>query len=186
MSSIPQYYWDTCVFIAQLNDDRVGYGDTVDDISQFLDEAKQGKCTIHCSTITIAEITKDKVIKDPAKWRFSDFLRDFKDAVIPLQADVNIMSLAAEMRSLPFSKSGTPRTLGTPDAIHLASAIVLMDTFGVQIEAFHTFDKGGKGGVPLIGFETWCERCADDPLAKKVIDLKRVPPEHPSKRIPGT
>jgi predicted nucleic acid-binding protein len=189
MSDTPQFYWDTCVFIAHLNSERAKYGTTLDDIAQYLDEAREGKCIIHCSAITIAEVTKEKMV-DPAKWQFTEFLRDFSDAVIPVFPDINVMALAAELRSLKYTKTGGERKLGTPDAIHLASAIILQDVYGVTLDAFHTFDNGGKRdpetnskGVPLLSYETWCEQCLADPIARKVINLKRVRPEHPAKQM---
>lgn len=186
--NIPQFYWDTCIFIAHLNDDRGAYGSTIDDIGQFLDEAKVGKCRIHCSTLTIAEITKHNM--KPGEHRsFSSFLADFRGAVIPLAPDPNIMALASELRSLTYTKTGGVRKLHTPDAIHLASAIALVETYGIgQLDAFHTFDNGKTRGLegpgtPLLTFETWCESCADDPLARKIIDMKRCHPLHPEKKI---
>lgn len=182
--AVPQFYWDTCVFIAHLNDDRVAYGATVDDIGQFLREAKDGKCQIHCSAITIAEVTKDKIRS--GKWQFAEFLRDYRDAVIPVLPDAQVMAVAAELRSLTYTKTGGKRKLDTPDAIHLASALVLTDVYGVALDAFHTFDNGGKRGfegpgVPLLTYETWCEQCQNDPLAKKVMAMKRERPDHPAR-----
>lgn len=186
-TEIPQYYWDTCVFIAHLNDDRLGYGDFIDDINQFLNEAKLGQCAIYCSTLTIAEITKSHL----APWRqgqYEGFLKSFAGTVVPIAPDPNIMTMASELRSLVYLKTGGQRKLHTPDAIHLASALALVDGYGVQLTAFHTFDNGGKGGpdgrgVPLLTFETWCGECKDDPLARKVIELNRCKPQHPSKKL---
>lgn len=184
---IPQYYWDTCVFIAYLNEDRDAYGDLVDDIGQFLLDAKEKKAVIHCSTITIAEITKGN-IKGTRNSSFLEFLNEFSAAVVPISPDPNVMALASELRSLTYTKTGGTRKLYTPDAIHLASALTLIDTYGVPLTAFHTFDngksRGAEGpGTPLLTFETWCESCADDPLAQKVIALNRSHPVHPDKRF---
>lgn len=187
----PQYYWDSCVFIAMLNDDRTAYGDIIDDLNQFATEAKSGAHVIHCSTITIAEITK-KNMKPGAYPDFSAFLRDFRGAVVPIAPDPNIMAVASELRSLIYTKTSGERKLHTPDAIHLASALALVESYGIgELTAFHTFDDGkargpdGKG-VPLLSFETWCEACAGDPLAQKIIKMKRMKPLHPTKKLPGT
>lgn len=184
---IPEYYRDTCVFIAYLNDDRAAYGALVDDIQQFLDEAQRGECRIHCSTITIVEITKNRMKPDRYD-SFPAFLRAFASAVIPVTPDPNIMALASELRSLTYTKTGGERKLHTPDAVHLASAISLRETFRVPLKAFHTFDngktRGAEGpGTPLLTFETWCEKCADDPLARKVIEMTRSHPIHPNKKL---
>ena len=98
------------------------------------------------------------------------------------------MRLASELRSVIYTKTGGERRLHTPDAIHLASALALTETYGVELEAFHTFDSGkrrdpeGKG-VPLLGFETWCEQCKTDPVARRVIEMSRTKPVHPEKAM---
>ncbi|WP_205756132.1 hypothetical protein, partial [Labrenzia sp. 011] len=108
--------------------------------------------------------------------------------VVPITPDVNVMRTASELRSLQYTKTGGVRKLSTPDAIHLASALELEETYGVQNDAFHTFDRGkskdadGKG-IPLLGFEDWCEQCSNDPLANKAIALKRCKPSHPNKGL---
>jgi hypothetical protein len=67
------------------------------------------------------------------------------------------------LRSLTYTKTGGVRKLHTPDAIHLASAPALVESYGIgELEAFHTFDGGKSRGIdgpgtPLLGFETWYE-----------------------------
>ena len=118
MASSPrQYYWDTCVFIAYLADERDGFGSLVDDIGQFLSEAQRGECVIHCSTITMAEITRHncKVETD-----FDAFLDQWGAGIVPISPDPNTMRLASELRSAIYLKTGGERKLHTADAIHLA------------------------------------------------------------------
>lgn len=184
--SIPNYYWDTCIFVAYLADEREAYGRIVDDIGQFLSEAQRGECRIHCSTVTMAEITKS----DRNQGRNFDSLHNlFGGGIVPVSPDPNAMRIASELRSLTYIRDGSQRQLHTVDAIHLASAITLSETYGVALDAFHTFDKGkkkdGKEGksVPLIGFEDWCQQCSEDLLARKVIALKRGFPEHPNRTL---
>jgi hypothetical protein len=99
------------------------------------------------------------------------------------------MRLASELRSLIYTKTRGERRLHTADAIHLASALALIDDYGVALEAFHTFDKSGKRGedggkgVPLIGYQDWCEQCGDDPLARRVINMSLTQPLHPNRRL---
>lgn len=102
------------------------------------------------------------------------------------------MALAAELRGLTYTKNRGERNLATPDVIHLASAIALVESYGVSpLTSFHTFDNGkGKSidgkSVPLLSFETWCEACDNDPIAQRVIKMKRTKPFHPAKNLPGT
>jgi hypothetical protein len=182
---VKQYYWDTCVFIAHLADERADHGPIIDDIGQFLEEAQRGECVLHCSTITMAEITRHNL---KGGHDFDQFMTLWGGGIVPLSPGPNTMRLASELRSLIYSKTGGERRLHTVDAIHLASALTLIDDYGVELEAFHTFDKGGKRdpegkGVPLVGYQDWCEECADDPLARRIIDMTRTNPIHPNRRL---
>jgi predicted nucleic acid-binding protein len=179
----PQYYWDSCVFIVFLKNERDAYGQHIDHIAQFLDEAKAGHCRIYCSTITLAEITPDKLI-DASVGTFGEFLADFKSVVIPVSPDVNMMTTAGHLRSMTYTKTNGARRLLTPDAIHLATALGLESAYQVKVDTFHTFDGGrNSNAVPLIGYEMWCEACADDEVVKRVIALKREAPTHPEPKF---
>ena len=118
---------------------------------------------------------------------FSSFIRDFKGAVVPVAPDPNVMAVASELRSLRYTKTNGRRLLQTPDAIHLASALALVETYGITLDALHTFDDGkNSNDLPLLSYHTWCEACENDPLAQKVIALNRAKPAHPNKKLPGT
>lgn len=182
---VKQYYWDTCVFIAHLADEREAHGEVIEDIGQFLEESARGECIIHCSTITIAEITRANI---KGGHDFDEFRALWGGGIVPVSPDPNTMHLASELRSLIYTKTGGQRRLHTTDAIHLASALTLIDVYGVPLEAFHTFDAGGKRdpegkGVPLLGYQDWCEQCEDDPLARRIIDMVRTKPLHPNRRL---
>jgi hypothetical protein len=185
---MPAFYWDACIFIAFLNDNRPAYGQSIDHIGQFLDEAKRRECTIFTSTLTIAEISA-KHLLNSNYGSFSDFLADYTGIIQQVSADPNVMLLASALRGLTYTKTGGKRDLATPDAVHLASALALQSNYGVTLDAFHTFDDGkgkGPGGksISLLSFETWCEACADDPIARRVIAMKRSRPDHPNPRLP--
>ena len=187
MTIVRHLYWDTCVFIAHLQNEHATYGKAVDDIAQFLLEAGQNECQIYTSTITIAEIPRRRM-RSSGYGTFVDFLNDFAGAVIQITADPPIMAMAAELHGHQYSKTGGKRTLGTPDAIHLASAIALQETYGVKLESFHTFDNGGQRGIggkstPLLDFHDWCEGISQDALVQKVIALPRSKPLHPEPRM---
>src|SRR5690554_6467331 len=111
-TNLKQYYWDTCVFIAHLADERDAYDDIIDDISQFLEEASRGECIIHCSTITIAEITRANC---KGRHDYNNFMALWGGGIVPLSPDPNAMKVASELRSLVFAKTGGTRKLGTPD-----------------------------------------------------------------------
>ena len=186
VTSIPAYYWDTCVFIAHLAADQGAYGDHLSDINQFLDEASRGDCVIHCSTITIAEITRHNA---GSQVNYADFEALWGGGIVPLSPDPNTMRTASELRSITYTKTGGERKMDTADAIHLASAMTLSETYGVQLAGFHTFDRGkkrgldGGKGVPLIDIASWLPDAQNDPLAQRLIDLAPSLPEHPSKKL---
>jgi hypothetical protein len=120
--------------------------------------------------------------------RFVDFLNDYEGIINQVAADPSVMYVAAEIKDLRYQKSGGIREVGTLDAIHLASALALINTFGVPLAAFHIFDDGkGKStngkAVPLLSYEEWCESCSADPSARQVIALRRTKPDHPNPRL---
>jgi hypothetical protein len=75
----------------------------------------------------------------------------------------------------------------TPDSILLATALHVQEDYGVKLDAFHTFDGGGKKdedgnrSIPILGYEGWCDGLDADqmPFAQRVIDLPRCKPVHP-------
>jgi hypothetical protein len=129
-------------------------------------------------------------LRDSTYGNFSDFLNDYSGSIRQVIADPNVMLLASAIRGLTYTKTGGIREIGTPDAIHLASAIVMERNYGVPVTGFHTFDDGkrkaleGGKAVPLPSYETWCESCLNDPIAKRVIALKRSRPDHPNPKLP--
>ncbi len=189
-SSNPNYYWDTCIFFAYLNNEVEKYAHLIDHIEQYLDECRQGLLTIYTSTVTIAEIPSNKLSSNEYG-TFTDFLKDYSGAIIQVGADPNVMTLASEIKGITHLKGKDGRReVGTLDAIHLASALCLSADYGVPIQAFHTFDTGksktleGGRAMPLLGYETWCVGMETDPVASRIIALNRCKPEHLNPRLP--
>ena len=188
MPDVAHYYWDTCIFVAFLNKMHDAYGVHVDHIGQFLEEARKGECRIYTSGITIAEMPRKRLLASPYG-DFNEFLADYAGAVTTIGADPNVMSLAADIKNLTYTKTGGTREVGMADAMHLASALALIEDYGVPLTTFHTFDDGkGKGlegrAVPLLSFHEWCEGCLDDPVARRIIALRRRRPDHPFPKLP--
>jgi predicted nucleic acid-binding protein len=185
---LQHFYWDTCIFIAYLNGENLAYGQAVDDIAQYLAEAIVGSCRIYTSTLTIAEIPRSRLKGTSGFATFRDFLEDYRGAVTQIAPDPNVMEMAGDLHSMKYTKNGGNRILETPDAIHLASAVALEKSYGVSLDAFHTFDNGGQrsiGGraVPILTYETWCEPCKNEPIVQEVIRLNRARPMHPAPRF---
>jgi predicted nucleic acid-binding protein len=180
---VSNLFWDSGVFTAFLCDQKDAYD--VASIEKYLNEAKAGDVRIFTSTIASAEVLPGQLVRVGA---FEDFLQDFHGAVVPVDPMPNVMRLSGRLRDLPYKKGkSTKRRLGTPDAIILATAIHLQDDYGVKLDAFHTFDGGGRKdlegnrSIPMLGFEGWCEGFTPDQLAvaQRVIDLPRCKPIHP-------
>lgn len=185
------YYWDSGIFIAYLNNEREERGDLIDHISQFLDEAGGGHCRIYTSTITIAEILP-QTLKNRELSSFQEFVRDFEGAIFTVQPDPNVMGLAASLRGQRYTAHANaprPRSMETPDAIHLATAITLENHYGVKLDAFHTFDNGksktpeGAKSVPMIDLDRWIHDCSDDRNVQAAVRLKRSAPVHPAPQL---
>lgn len=179
------YFWDSCCFIAFLNDEKHAYD--VASIEQYLDEASAGKSMIFTSTIALAEVRPS--FMKAGHGSFSEFMENFGGAIVTLDPTPNIMQHAGILRDVPYKKSNsTKRQLTTPDAIMLATCVHLVDDLGVSIDNFHTFDKGKRRGVdgkgiPLLTYEEWCEGCDELEVAQRVIRLPRSVPVHPEPKL---
>jgi predicted nucleic acid-binding protein len=183
---IKNLFWDSCVFNAFLYEESVTYD--VDSIEQYLEEARAGKVKLYTSSVFLAEIAHSK-IKKKGVGGPTDFLNDFVGAIVTIDASVNVMDLAGKLKDIPYRKGGSDRrSLSTGDSVMLATALHLQAAYGVKLDAFHTFDDGGKKReVPLLSYHEWCEglRGAKAALAKQVIDLRRERPIHPTPLFKG-
>jgi len=138
---VSQLFWDSCVFIAFLNDEHTAYD--VGSIKQYLEEARDGKHVIYTSTIALAEIRPSFIQGSKKHETFNDFSEDFKGAIVLVDASPNLMSLAGRLKDLPYKKANSKhRHLATGDAIMLASCLHLANVNGVHVDHFHTFDDG--------------------------------------------
>src|SRR5579863_9056723 len=181
-------YWDSCIFIRYLTRKPA---DLLGHIDQYVAEARDGKVQIHCSTLVFSEI-RPRFLKQRGFGKAQDFFADLGAAIAPFDPNPNILSWAGALRdhdpvnpSDPNIGEDNRRSIGTPDAIHLATCLYLRDVAGVTDIVFHTFDMGkGKTWegrcVPLIGFERWFppERRVGE--VAEVCGLIRTMPRHPS------
>jgi len=183
------YLWDSCVFIAYLCDERHAYD--IESIKSHLEDAKQGRTQIHVSTIAAAEVLPSR-LRPPSS--FNEFMDDLTGAVVFFDPSPNIMRLAGQLRDLPYAgQDGKRRSLSTPDAIMLATAVHLQEEWNVNLSAIHSFDKNGRKDfngdktVPILGYENFC--LGFDPhqmaTAARVIRIKRCAPLHPRPKLPN-
>ncbi len=123
----PVIYWDTCVFLAWMQNEKRAAGEMegLDEVSSLV---KKDKVVLVTSTLTRAEVLKGKVSKE-AMEKYSKLFR--RSNVVPLILDTPVSVLTSDIRDF---YNPTDFELLTPDAIHLATAI------HHKVTEFHTFD----------------------------------------------
>lgn len=117
-------YWDTCVFYCYLTGVPAPM---LAEVIELINDARDGRVKIHCSTITFAEI-RQSALKQKGYESIQEFFSDFKGAFYPVDPNPNIMIRAGELKSVhPINPSDanppTQRVIGTPDAIHLMTCL---------------------------------------------------------------
>jgi predicted nucleic acid-binding protein len=120
-------YWDTCIFLAWLKDERRKPGE-MEGVKAVADLILRDRAILVTSTLTRAEILEGKVPKG-AIAKYDSLMR--RTNIVPQNLDVPIATVASKLRD-HYRK--TDFELLTPDAIHLATAMYL------KAEEFHTFD----------------------------------------------
>ena len=128
-------YFDSCVFISHLQNgaDRQSEGEKNSLISVGA-EIREGKIHVITSTITFTEVIRKNgrsAIND-----FYEYLRSAPETTVVEPSD-RICIKAGEIR-LSYEvedNEGQEKKMGTPDAIHLATAITY------EVDTFFTFEK---------------------------------------------
>jgi len=118
------------MFLAWLKDEERKSGE-MDGVREVIERSKRRDCRIMTSVLTTVEVLQSKI---PAgvDTMFGGLMR----RITRVGIDTKIAQLAHDVRN-EFAKGG--RSLKTPDAIHLATAILH------RADEFHTFDE------PLLG-----------------------------------
>jgi predicted nucleic acid-binding protein len=158
------FYWDACVYLAWLKNEEAIYGkDRMDAIQKILKDNFEKNAVIITSTLTIVEVLSADLTSDQEElfhrsFRPSDHIRYDLDPPIALKA-------RDFRRRCLDHPSG--RKLATPDAIHLATAVIC------AADEFLTFDKGGsdKKYLGLLGLSK------DERVDELVISEPTLPPE---------
>lgn len=129
----PRIYWDACAWIAFINKEMPGAGNTItrprfEMRRDTLRKAEAGEIEIVTSAFTIAEVCKRQ--PDPTSPAIN--LAAFFDQkyILLMPVDKQIALRAQHLQLAGIGK------LKPPDAVHLASALV------ANVPIFHTFDKG--------------------------------------------
>jgi len=130
----PLYYWDTCLFLAWIQDEERKPGE-MDGVREIIDRSKRRDCRIMTSVITSVEVLQSKI---PAgvDTMFTGLMKRVERVGI----EAKVARMAHDIRDF-YHKNG--QKLLTPDALHLATAILY------RANEFHTFDEDDL--IPLSG-----------------------------------
>ncbi len=161
----PIIYWDTSVFLAWFKDEKRPNNE-MDGVNDVANKIHKDHVILLTSTLINVEIL-ESTLSETAKQRFTDlFKRKNFQQVAP---DGRVMQLSHKIRDYYQQQKDIDQlpTVTTPDAIHLATAII----YGAS--EFHTFDENNevrkrRALLPLNG------NVAGDPL---VICKPPIPPQ---------
>ncbi len=141
----PVYYWDTCLFLAWIKDEDRKSGEMAG-VREVIERFKRREVKIVTSVLTGVEVLQCKM---PVG--MDTLFAGMMKRITKLGVDSKVASVAHDLRDYYSSrpKEFDNKTLSTPDAIHLATAILY------RVTEFHTFDNDGSGKslglIPLSG-----------------------------------
>jgi predicted nucleic acid-binding protein len=141
----PVYYWDACLFLAWIKDEERPSGE-MDGVREIIDRSRRREAKIVTSVLTSVEVLQSRLPVGLPNL-FSGLIK----RITRLGMDSKVASLAHDIRDHYMARAAEfdGKTLSTPDAIHLATAILY------RVDEFHTFDKDGSskslGLIPLSG-----------------------------------
>ena len=136
------YYWDSCVFIAWLKgEDPHRTKDEIEGLREVVSKVEKGTANLITSTITNVEVLEFNV---PVGTRqdFEKLLQ--RRQMMTISVDIRISNLASQLRNYYKDSKEHTKTLCTPDAIHLATAILY------KASEFHTFDYSNNRTLGLL------------------------------------
>ena len=139
------FYWDTCVFLAWIKDEKRPPGE-MDNLRGCVELVEANQAHVITSALTFAEITRSRC-SDKAIEMFEGILRRQNATVV--NVDVKVARLASDIRGYYLDRKDEHGLgLCTPDAIHLATALLY------KADEFHTFDeRNGRGSLGLLGLD---------------------------------
>jgi predicted nucleic acid-binding protein len=136
MSGRTLYYWDACVFLGLLTNDKDE--NEMLGVLQVAEQFQQSKVIIMTSTITRIEVLSSH-LSDEQKQTFQKvFMRsNFQEHAV----DIRVANIAHNIRDHYIQNRPSKISVKTPDSIHLATAI------HYKADEMHTFDGKKKGGL---------------------------------------
>ena len=134
----PIIYWDTCIYLAWIKNE-VRKDNEMDGVEDVANKISKNHVRLISSEILFTEIL-EITLDDVAKKRLADLFKHRNCTRISVGPRVS--QFASEIRSYYLQQKTLDglTTVTTPDAIHLATAILY------DASEFHTFDKLDKPG----------------------------------------
>lgn len=126
-----KYYWDANVLIAYIKGKGKGENRTDEEMEGIYDvvqEVKDNKAVIVTSTLTSTEVFAGKLTNEQRQ-RYNDIYA--RPSTVQVDVYPNISKMASEIREYYHDKG---KKIHTPDAIHLATAIL------TEVDCMHAFD----------------------------------------------
>lgn len=140
MPGKPTVYWDSCAFIAHLNQEANKGVPALRHLKAMLASADDGDLQIVVSTLAIPEVLECRMSTDACK-DFEAMMSSAVRGITVLDAGPTIMYKARSLREWSKSVGDDKKMLSTPDAIHLATA------YYASAEKFYTFDGVAPAGM---------------------------------------
>ena len=136
-----RFYWDTAPLIAWIADEKRKDPSEMSGLAEVVEMVENGRAILMTSVLWRAEVLDLDLTQ--LQRRKMEQVFDGR-SVIELEIGSRIMDLAGEIRTYHrrSTKKDSLKTLSTPDAIHLASAIFY------EASEFHTFDGKRAGKNP--------------------------------------
>lgn len=124
------YYWDACIFISYYKGEEINENKTFQDgLINIVNEVSNNKASIITSSLIFSEVLRATFSSLDIYNRFSKLFSN--PNYMTYDVDTAISKQAAKIREVY-------QNIKTPDAIHLATAIIH------KVTEFHTFDGMGK------------------------------------------
>src|SRR5262249_826966 len=136
-------YWDTTVLIAWLIDERKWPQSVLDGIQDLVYAVETNEIVLFTSSLTRTEVYMGQLSLEQ-KQKYAELMR--RRNMREVAADARVTDRASSIREYYKARGVNVRT---PDAIHLATAIIY------QADELHTldgFENGGKRRTGLLRF----------------------------------
>jgi predicted nucleic acid-binding protein len=135
----PIFYWDSCLFLAWIKDEERKSGE-MDGVREVIARHRKREVKIITSTLTSVEVLQSKLPVGLER-----LIGDLMKRIVRIGVDSKVASMAHDIRDY-YDRNASlnaGKTVSTPDAIHLATAILY------RVSEFHTFDDGKSSSKSL-------------------------------------